>query len=242
MISFFRQLSQGFILLWQRINPRLMPLLSTMWFTGLSIAGFGLWAFAQITDEMIEQETLAFDQSVLLTLHHLHRPWLDRLALVITNLGDPLTMAITSGVLVLLLLIRRRQAESAIFAVAASGAIGLNVLLKALFVRPRPQLWERMVTVRYHSFPSGHAMVSMVVLGLIAYWLAVRFPKRRSLIFLVTPLLIGAIGLSRLYLGVHWPTDVIAGYAAGLVWLVICILSLEMLWKQRSRYSSRSSR
>ncbi len=93
-------------------------------------------------------------------------------------------------------------------------------------------LWQRSVDVSFYSFPSGHAMVSLVIYGMLSYLLATRFHRKRKSILSVTILLIAAIGLSRLYLGVHWPTDVIAGYAAGLVWLIACIFSLEV-WRQR---------
>ncbi|MEP0957685.1 phosphatase PAP2 family protein [Microcoleus sp. FACHB-1515] len=237
-----RQFSHHLISRWrQQISPKIVPLLSTVWAIGLGIAALSLWAFAQIADEVMEQETLNFDRNILLTLRTLHRPWLDRLAILITDLGDPWTLGISSGILALLLLWRRRIAEAIVLAIATTGAIGLNVLLKAFFDRPRPELWDRLVNVRYHSFPSGHAMVSLVVLGIIGYWLAVQYPKRRSLILAVTGLWIFATGLSRLYLGVHWPTDVIAGYAAGLVWLIACILSLEIAWKRRSHHAIHSS-
>jgi undecaprenyl-diphosphatase len=71
-------------------------------------------------------------------------------------------------------------------------------------------------------------MISMVIYGLLGYFLGSRFPKQRWFIYSLTVVLVAAIGLSRLYLGVHWPTDVIAGYTAGLVWLITCILSLEI--------------
>lgn len=234
-----RQFGHHLISRWQQISPKIVPLLSTVWAIGLGIAGLSLWAFAHIADEVMEQETLNFDRNILLTLHGWHRPWLDRLAIFITNLGDPWTLGISSGILALLLW-RRRRVEAIVLTVAATGAIGLNVLLKAFFDRPRPELWNRLVNVRYHSFPSGHAMVSIVILGIIGYWLAVQHPKRRSIIFAITALWILATGLSRLYLGVHWPTDVIAGYAAGLVWLTACILSLEIVWR-RSIHAVKSS-
>ena len=210
-----------------------MPLLSTIWAIGLGIAGLSLWLFAYLADEVMEQETIGFDRNILLALRTWHRPWLDRLAVFVTDLGDPWTLGISSAILAALLW-RKRRIDAIVLAVAATGSIGLNVLLKAFFDRPRPQLWNRLVNVQYHSFPSGHAMGSIAILGVIGYWLAVQHPKRRSLIFVVTTLWILLTGLSRLYLGVHWPTDVIAGYAAGLVWLATCILSLEIAWKRRS--------
>jgi len=133
--------------------------------------------------------------------------------------------------LVIILWVRKHRSSATTIAIAGAGGIGLNILLKQLFARARPQLWERTVDVRFYSFPSGHAMMSMVIYGLLSYFLASRFPRWRVGIFSLTLVLIAAIGFSRLYLGVHWPTDIIAGYTAGLVWLISCILSLE-IWQQ----------
>ena len=129
-----------------------------------------------------------------------------------------------------MLWVRKHRSESITIAITGAGAVGLNMLLKQIFARDRPQLWERAVEVKFYSFPSGHAMISMVVYGLLGYFLGARFPKQRWLIYGLTVVLIAGIGLSRLYLGVHWPTDVIAGYIAGFVWLLACIFSLEV-WK-----------
>ncbi|MEW6497887.1 MAG: phosphatase PAP2 family protein, partial [Cyanobacteriota bacterium] len=119
-----------------------------------------------------------------------------------------------------------------ILVIAAVGAAVLNNLLKILFGRARPELWERIVDVRQYSFPSGHAMISLVIFGMIGYLLSTKFPQWRGWIIGLTIVLVTGIGLSRLYLGVHWPTDIVAGYAAGLVWLFACIFSLQV-WQDR---------
>jgi undecaprenyl-diphosphatase len=93
------------------------------------------------------------------------------------------------------------------------------------------------IDVGQYSFPSGHAMISMVVYGAIGYLLVKQLGKWRIAIASGTLLLITSIGLSRLYLGVHWPTDVVAGYAAGIVWLMTCILSLE-IWQEYRKPAS----
>lgn len=93
-------------------------------------------------------------------------------------------------------------------------------------------LWERVVDVSHYSFPSGHAMISMVTYGMIGYLLVSKFPQWRGWITSLTLILVTGIGLSRLYFGVHWPTDIVAGYAAGLVWLLACIFSLQV-WQDR---------
>lgn len=100
----------------------------------------------------------------------------------------------------------------------------------------RPALWELVNSnPRTSNFPSGHAMMSLVIYGLIGYLLGKRFPQWRWWIFIGIMLLVTAIGFSRLDLGIHWPTDIVAGYAAGLIWLALSILYLEVRWKRRSQ-------
>lgn len=219
--------------LWQqRVGSNLLPLLSTIRLVGLLIAALSLWGFHHIADEVLEQETQAIDTQILLTIRQWHTPVLDQIMVFLSDLGRPTVLLIASLLLAIPLLRLRRRAETMTIALAALGAVLLNQLLKNWFARTRPELWQRIVAVKYYSFPSGHAMVSMVVYGILGYLLSVHFPRWRVLIGSLTALLIGAIGFSRLYLGVHWPTDVVAGYAAGLVWLMTCILSLEV-WKHR---------
>lgn len=206
----------------------LLSLLTTIRLVGLATAAFALWGFAQIAEEVLEKETQAFDTEILLSLRSLHTPVLNQIMVGFTYLGQPsLLLAICLGLGVILLL-RNHRSEALTIAIGALGAVGLNTLLKQLFARTRPQLWERIVDVRFYSFPSGHAMMSMVIYGLLGYFLASYFPRWRWLIATLTVLLVTAIGFSRLYLGVHWPTDVIAGYTAGLVWLITCIITLEI--------------
>lgn len=207
---------------------KLLSLLSTIRIVGLLVAAFAMWGFVQIADEVLDKETQAIDTAILLALKRSHTPLLDQLMLGVTFLGEPSLLVVVCLFLGVLLLFVKRQTEATTLAIAGAGAVGLNYLLKNLFSRDRPALWERVVDVGQYSFPSGHAMVSMVIYGLIGFLLANRFPRWRWLIVILTIGLITAIGLSRLYLGVHWPTDVVAGYSAGLVWLLTCILSLEV--------------
>lgn len=226
-------LSKKIVLLWQeKVTPKLLPLLSVIRIGGLVAAGLSLWGFATIAREVLEKETNNLDVEVLLTLKSWHRPLLDRAMLGITFLGNPDVLLVICFLVGIWLLGRRRRAQATTLAIAGLGAVGLNYLLKDLFARTRPALWERIVDVRSYSFPSGHAMISLVVYGAIGYLLVLRFPRWQPLILSLTALLISAIGFSRLYLGVHWPTDVAAGYAAGLLWLLACILSLEV-WRSR---------
>ena len=174
------------------------------------------------------------DTSILLAIQKLHTPLLDRIMLGITSLGDPTVLLLISLGLGFGLRYHNRRFQATTLGIAASGAIALNCLLKLVFGRARPALWDRLIHVGLHSFPSGHAMVSIVIYGFIGYILAKQFPQWRGRIFALTFVLILAIGFSRLYLGVHWPTDVVAGYAAGLVWLIACIQRLEVPQKYNS--------
>jgi undecaprenyl-diphosphatase len=180
------------------------------------------------------------DEAILLAVQKLHTPILDRIIIGITKLGNPLALVlICLGVESYLLYNRRRQATR--LGLATASAIGLNYVLKVLFGRARPALWDRIIHVGHHSFPSGHAMVSMVIYGFISYILAEQFPQWRKQISALSAVLILAIGFSRLYLGVHWPTDVLAGYAIGLAWLIACILTLEVQPKYTAELRNKSN-
>ncbi len=218
---------------------KIRSLISIIRLGGLAVAALAMWGFATIAQEVLEKETQAFDTSILLYLKSLHTPLRDRIMLAFTFFGEPNLLLALSVSLGIILWVRKHHSEATTIAVAGGGAIGLNILLKQLFARARPQLWERTVEVKFYSFPSGHAMISMVIYGWLGYLLGSRFPKQRWWIYGWTIILVAVIGLSRLYLGVHWPTDVIAGYTAGLVWLIACISSLEV-WKQ-FRASSAAS-
>jgi len=180
------------------------------------------------------------DTSILLAIQKLHTPLLDRIMVGVTSLGEPPLLVLTCLTWEAMLLSRRRHLQANTFGIAAVGAISLNYLLKELFVRARPALWDHIINVNHYSFPSGHAMVSIVVYGCMGYTLAQEFPQWRSQILTLTVILILAIGFSRLYLGVHWPTDVMAGYAVGLVWLTACIVN-EYLLTQKALKTPRGA-
>lgn len=167
------------------------------------------------------------DTAILLAIQKLHSPLLDRIMLGITALGDPIVLLPLCLGLGVGSVFYHRHSEAATLGIVTVGAIGLNNWLKLLFGRARPALWDRLIHVGLHSFPSGHAMVSIATYGFVGYSLANQFPQRQRQIFALTAILVGAIGFSRLYLGVHWLTDVTAGYAVGLVWLIACILSSQ---------------
>lgn len=238
-----RQFSEQILHFWKgHIGPRITNLLSLVQLGGLLISVLGLWGFAAIAEEVLDKETQAFDTQILLAIRQLHTPLLNQIMIGITTLGEPTILAIASLGVGLLLLWRRYWAELATMGIAVAGGLGLNMLLKDAFARDRPELWNRILDVRYYSFPSGHAMVSLVVYGVLAYLLGLQFPRHRGPIFTIATVLILMIGFSRLYLGVHWPTDVVAGFAAGTVWLLACLLTLEIgrRYRTQQRHKTRT--
>lgn len=185
--------------------------------------------FAGLANQVLAQRTDVFDRNILLAIKPIHTPWLNWLMIKVTYLGEPLVLLPIALILAVILLLLRRYSPAIILPIATLLTWQLNHWLKAIFSRPRPQLWERILDAGFYSFPSGHAMVSFLFYSLIGYFLAVRFPQFRWLIFSVSILLIIAIGFSRLYLGVHWLTDIIAGYMVSLVCAIASIFIGKLL-------------
>jgi membrane-associated phospholipid phosphatase len=181
------------------------------------------WLF----QEVWEKESFSFDTTTLLWIHQFANPFLDWLMLNITSLADPpMVIGIFVGT-IFLLWRKRKYAEIKMFAIACIGGEALNIGLKLAFGKLRPQLWTQLISETSSSFPSGHALGSLVVYGFLAYFLATEFKRSALVMYGVACELILAIGFSRLYLGVHWLTDVIAGYSVGFLWLITCISILK---------------
>lgn len=199
--------------------------------------------FAKLAAEMLEGETQALDEAVLHTINQYSSPQLDEVALEITALGDGsvliLMMLLASA---LLWTIPQRYAVVQLW-IAVIGGTALTPLLKLAFQRPRPSVfeWRGDYVVSSLSFPSGHAMGSMLTYATLAYIITRLQPPpflRRLTVGLAVVLIV-LIGWSRMYLGVHYPSDVIAGYAVGLAWAILCAMGVEALRMRRTRTNNR---
>ncbi|MET0500601.1 MAG: phosphatase PAP2 family protein [Candidatus Binatia bacterium] len=196
----------------------------------LVIAG-GLLLFAKLVDHVRAFETHAFDQAVLLAFRtpgDLADPigpaWLELLVRDITSLGGiTLVTLITVAVIGFLLIDGKRAAALLVLASVGGGSV-LSSLLKIGIDRPRPDLVAHLVEVSTASFPSGHAMLSAVIYLTLGALLSRVEARRRVKIYFLTVavILTFLVGLSRIYLGVHWPTDVLAGWCAGSAWAAFC--------------------
>ncbi|HEX2907166.1 MAG TPA: phosphatase PAP2 family protein [Phototrophicaceae bacterium] len=201
----------------------------------LVISAASLWLFAAIADEVREDEFLTrFDLALANELHARAIPVSTQAFLLISWIGSPGGGLLALGV-GLLFILRQRWTDLFLLAVDYGGGEMLNLLLKTMFSRPRPAFVNPLTTASYYSFPSGHAMGSLVTYGMLTYLLVRAVPNRRMkiLIIFAAGLLVLLVGLSRLYLGVHYFSDVVAGFAAGAIWLTACITAAERLRKRR---------
>ena len=197
-----------------------------------------LFAFLRIASEMREGETMAFDRFVILALRHpsdLAMPigpaWLRRVALDITTLSGGTVLTGLTVVIVGYLTATRRLFQAALVASAVGGGALMSGVLKNFYHRPRPDLVAHLVEVASPSFPSGHAMNSAIVYLTLAMLLARSFEQRAARLYVLATAigLTLAIGFSRVYLGVHWPTDVLAGWTVGASWALLCTMVANLM-------------
>ena len=189
-----------------------------------------LFLFSRLAGAFLTKEIDSFDLAAADFIQQNHSVAVINLMVGITTLGAPLIMILVAlSVLVFLVAKKQHFWDGTMALVALSGSWIANEVLKRVFQRRRPELG--LVVAVGFSFPSGHAMVSISFYGMLAYlvWINVASKRLRSFFAFCFAVLILAIGISRIYLGVHYPSDVLAGFAAGGVWLMGCILGLQSI-------------
>lgn len=215
-----------------QIEPRVLFVLATL--------GGGTWIFLEVADSVLEGETQSVDEALLLAMRTpedlndpLGPPWLEEIARDVTGLGGIAVLVFITFAALLYFLLMGMRSDALFVGISVVGGSLLSLLFKAGFDRPRPTLVPHEAHAYSASFPSGHSMMSAVVYLTLGVLLA-RVHDRYviKVYFLVLALLVtGAVGVSRVYVGVHWPTDVVAGWAAGAAWAMACWLSA--FWFQR---------
>lgn len=198
-----------------------------------ALVGFGLFAA-----EVLEGETQAVDEAVLRWLEGVRSPTLDHVMLEITGLANAGTVIVVVLLSAVFLWETRHRLSVYLLGTAVAGGQIVNFLLKDAFSRPRPSVVAAATDVMTASFPSGHAMAATVAYGTVAY-LVGRLERTRALrltTWVVALVLIVLIGFSRMYLGVHYPTDIIAGFVAGLGWTAFVISGMAALEYFRPRH------
>lgn len=201
----------------------------------------GTWAFVELADEVMENETVSIDERLLLSLRNpqdsadpIGAAWVEEMGRDITALGGTAVLTFVTVVAIGYLLLRRKFRAATFTGAAVVGGILLSTLLKIGIDRPRPDLVPHDSFVYTASFPSGHSMLAAVTYLTLAALLSGIHTQHvmKAYLMLIAVFVTVAIGISRVYLGVHWPTDVLAGWTAGAAWAALVWL-LER-WLQRS--------
>jgi len=204
----------------------------------LFFSAAGLAAFAHLAEEMGEGDTHAFDNAILMMLRAQGDPalplgprWLVDAARDITALGSAPVLALVIAAATVLLAVARYYRSAVFVAVSALSGTALTISLKGWFGRPRPEFVAHDLYISGASFPSGHATMSAVVY-LTLGTLLTRFVEgtgMRIAVLTLAAALSGLVGMTRIYLGVHWPTDVLAGWALGSAWALGCWALAEII-------------
>jgi undecaprenyl-diphosphatase len=211
---------------WLPMARREMALLAA-----IALAAASLVMFGQLTDEVLEGETHAFDETVLLALRSADDPsdpigpgWLEEQMRDVTALGSLGVLTLISLAAVGFLILQGKRRTAVLVLVAVGGGMLVSTLTKLGFDRPRPDLVPHATEVYTASFPSGHAMMAAVTYLTLGALLARVQPHLRLKLYLIglAATLTMLVGLSRVYLGVHWPTDVLAGWTLGAAWALAC--------------------
>jgi membrane protein DedA with SNARE-associated domain/membrane-associated phospholipid phosphatase len=203
------------------------------------VLGAGL-AFGVLLEEVIERETAFFDEAILMWLADHRDPLLTDMMRVVTFFGGVVFTATALTAALLIAYVRSGDLKlPAFLTFALMGGIGLAPVVKLLVGRPRPD-FSQLVDVGFHAFPSGHATSAAVVCAALAYVLTRHQSWSLSVwIWTAAGMVAFLIGFSRLYLGVHWPTDVLAGWLLGLAWVAAGAIATELLWDREQSPTSR---
>lgn len=199
---------------------------------GLAVSAAFLVLFSKIVWETFyENEMQQFDSAVIELIRYQANSMLDRWMLIVTELGSGTLLIVITISVLLYFSVKGWKRETIAMLICLVGAALLNQLLKELFARARPDMF-RLVNESGYSFPSGHSMVSFCVYGFLAYMLSRQFAsiRCRFAVFFAASCVVAIIGVSRIYLGVHYPTDVLAGFVAGGTWLAFCLSWLH--WRE----------
>jgi membrane-associated phospholipid phosphatase len=194
---------------------------------------FAFWKFAQ---EMLEKELHSFDYGIIEWSQTFITPGLTNVMKFFTLIGSIKAIAFFFVLSVLLMWWKRKRWEAAFLLGALSGSIVFNLVLKLIFHRERPTIHPLIKETGY-SFPSGHSMQSFVFYSIIGYFLFLFFKRKsaKAAIVVLTAGLIFMVGISRIYLGVHYPSDVVASFAAGATWLTVCLMAVRVIIERRKR-------
>lgn len=217
-------------------KKRFFEFISLSLLMGLAAAVATLVFFGWLTDEVLEGDSRQFDETTRAAVHQFATPTLTTIMRGISFLGSTRFLTVASGIVILIFALRKWGREAKLFLLTMLGAALLNTTLKLAFKRARPEPFFDLLPPPTYSFPSGHSLASCCFFGALAAILSARIKKKRlrAILWTIATVMFLSIGLSRIYLGVHHTTDVIAGFAAAFIWIMV-VRFVEMQLARRKR-------
>lgn len=194
---------------------------------GVALAAVAFWFFKQQAEHVVEGKAQRYDDLIMEAVHRIDDPAVTKVLHAVTQLGSHAAIGAAAGVTALAMLKQGRRDDAWTVVVSTGGAMAINTILKNVFQRKRPQeLARRIKLPASHSFPSGHSLLSAATYPIVAH----HFVQNRSIaaqgaVHTLVGLAILSVGFSRVYFGVHFPSDVFGGFAAGFGWLGLTALS-----------------
>ncbi|MFP5246362.1 MAG: phosphatase PAP2 family protein [Thermoanaerobaculia bacterium] len=194
---------------------------------GVVLAALALWFFKKQADHVVEGEADQYDELIMDAVHRIDHPGMHNVMHGFTQLGSHAAIGTAAGVTALLMLRRGRKHDAWTVVVSTGGAMAINTILKNIFRRQRPiEMARRIKLPKSHSFPSGHSLLSAATYPIVIHHLVERHSLPvQAAAHTIAGMIILSVGFSRVYFGVHFPSDVLGGFAAGFGWLGLTSLS-----------------
>jgi len=201
---------------------------------GVALATLAFWFFKEQAENVVEGTADRYDDAIMQAVHTIDNPAMTRTMEAVTQLGSHAAISIAAGVTALAMLGKGRKNDAWTVVISTGGAMAINTILKNVFQRQRPkELARRIKLPKSHSFPSGHSLLSAATYPIVTHHLVQNESLAvQAAVHTLAGLTILSVGFSRVYFGVHFPSDVLGGFAAGFGWLGLTSLSHTMMGRE----------
>jgi undecaprenyl-diphosphatase len=216
---------------------RLVEIVGSFYTLALLVAAGALWLFGELADEVMAEEFAELNRSILLWIHSFANPTFESMAHTLSWIGSVYGVVIIVGFTLAQWLKRKRFIDAGALLMTVIGSVSLTIVLKQVFRQIRPQVFPPLAIERSFSFPSGHTLTSFCLWGFLACWIVIQNPKEpwRWFVAILCLGFAAMVAASRMYLGVHWPTDVTAGILIATFWVAVCVTGQRWLLDRRNR-------
>lgn len=201
---------------------------------GVALAAVAFWFFKEQAEHVVEGSADRYDQLIFDVVHKIDNPSMHNFMEAVTQLGSHVAISTAAGVTAIAMAREGRRHDAWTVIVSTGGAMAINTILKHVFKRQRPQEVARRIKLpKSHSFPSGHSLLSAATYPIVAHhFIQDRSVATQAAVHTIVAFTILSVGFSRVYFGVHFPSDVLAGFAAGFGWLGITSLSHTIIERE----------